>query len=43
MRLQPPESPLISVVIPVYNGERFVADAVRSVLSQNYPTLEIIV
>ena len=26
--------PLVSVVMPVYNGERFVVEAVRSILSQ---------
>lgn len=39
----PAEAPLLSVVIPVLNGERFVADAVGSVLAQQYPSLEIIV
>jgi len=33
----------ISVVIPVYNGGRFVADAVESVLEQTYDNYEIIV
>ncbi|NLJ08024.1 MAG: glycosyltransferase [Sphingobacteriales bacterium] len=35
--------PLISVVIPVYNGEKFIAEAISNVISQNYPALEIIV
>ncbi|MCX6044755.1 MAG: glycosyltransferase family A protein [Chloroflexi bacterium] len=34
---------LISVVIPVYNGERYLAEAINSVLSQDYRPLEIIV
>ncbi len=38
-----PEAPLLSVVIPVYNGERFLAEAVESILSQGYPSLEIII
>lgn len=33
----------ISVVIPVYNGEGFVADAINSVLTQEYKNIEIIV
>ncbi|MDX6637121.1 MAG: hypothetical protein QOJ01_632 [Solirubrobacterales bacterium] len=37
------ESPVVSVVIPVYNGERFLAEAIESVLAQNYEPLEIIV
>ena len=35
--------PLVSVVIPVFNGERFLPEAVESVLSQKYAPLEIIV
>lgn len=36
-------TPLISVIIPVYNGARFLADAVKSIVAQNYPAVEIIV
>jgi glycosyltransferase involved in cell wall biosynthesis len=34
---------LVSVIIPVHNRPRLVADAVRSVLGQTYPLVEIIV
>jgi len=33
--------PLISVVIPVYNGERTILRAVKSVLNQSYPNIEL--
>jgi glycosyltransferase involved in cell wall biosynthesis len=36
-------APLVSVVIPVYNGERYLADAIRSVLDQRYRPLEVLV
>jgi glycosyltransferase involved in cell wall biosynthesis len=36
-------SPLISVVIPAYNHERFVGEAVKSVLDQSCSDLELIV
>jgi glycosyltransferase involved in cell wall biosynthesis len=35
--------PLVSVIVPVYNGERFLAQALDSVLAQDYRPLEIIV
>lgn len=35
--------PAISVIIPVYNGEPFLAEAMRSVLAQTLPPEEIIV
>jgi glycosyltransferase involved in cell wall biosynthesis len=35
--------PLVSVIIPVFNGERFLREAVESVLAQQYSSLEIIV
>jgi glycosyltransferase involved in cell wall biosynthesis len=34
--------PLVSVVMPVYNGERYLADAIESILAQSYRTLELI-
>ena len=34
---------LISVIIPVYNGERYLGEALRSVRAQDYPAVEIIV
>ncbi len=38
-----PATPSVSCVIPVYNGERFLAQAVESVLAQAYSPMEIIV
>jgi glycosyltransferase involved in cell wall biosynthesis len=36
-------NPLVSVIIPVYNGERFVGEAIASALAQDYQPLEILV
>ena len=36
-------SPLVTVGVPVYNGTRFVADTVRSLLAQDHGDLEILI
>lgn len=36
-------NPVVSVVLPVYNGERFVAAAVESILSQSFTDFELII
>ncbi|MGC2183812.1 MAG: glycosyltransferase family A protein, partial [Terriglobales bacterium] len=37
------EAPLISVIIPVFNCEKYLAAAIESVLAQNYQPIQIIV
>lgn len=37
------QDPLVSVIIPVYNGQQYLAEAIRSALGQTYPHVEIIV
>jgi len=35
--------PLISVILPVYNGEKYLAESMQSIFNQDYSPLEIIV
>ena len=37
------DNPLVSVIIPVYNGERFLTAAIQSALDQDYNAFEVIV
>jgi glycosyltransferase involved in cell wall biosynthesis len=36
-----PETPFVSVVIPVYNGEEYIGEAIRSVLAQSYQNFDL--
>ncbi|UCP00016.1 glycosyltransferase [Metapseudomonas lalkuanensis] len=36
-------NPLVSLVIPAYNAERYVAETIKSVLDQSYKNIEVIV
>lgn len=35
--------PLVSIIIPFYKGERFIAETLESIFAQNYQNLEIII
>jgi len=35
--------PLVSIVIPVYNGSNYMREAIDSALAQDYPNLEVLV
>src|SRR6185295_1111000 len=37
------EQPLVSVVIPCYNGERTIRRAIESIFEQSYPNIEVVV
>ncbi|TBU83008.1 glycosyl transferase [Pseudomonas daroniae] len=41
--MKPAELPLVSVIVPCYNYAAYVADALRSVLEQEYDNFELIV
>jgi glycosyltransferase involved in cell wall biosynthesis len=44
MRYRDPlHRPLVSIVIPCWNGEQFIGEAIESALSQTYPDVEVIV
>jgi glycosyltransferase involved in cell wall biosynthesis len=36
-------APLVSVIIPVYNGTNYLAEAVESVFQQTYPNIELLI
>jgi len=38
-----PSRPRVSIGLPVYNGERFLEDAIRSILAQSYTDFELII
>lgn len=38
-----PPPPLVSVIMPAYNAEEFIAEAITSVLSQTHGELELLV
>ena len=35
--------PLVSIIIPVYNGENYMREAIESALNQTYPYIEVLV
>ncbi len=36
------ENPLVSVIVPVYNGEKYVVQALESIFKQDYRPFEVI-
>jgi len=41
--IPPPAAPRVTVLIPTYNQERFIGQAIASALGQDYPSLEVVV
>jgi glycosyltransferase involved in cell wall biosynthesis len=40
---KPKENPLISVIIPAFNAEKYIIETIHSVLNQTYPFFELII
>lgn len=38
-----PRRPLVSIGVPVFNGDRFLGDALHSILSQDYENIEVLI
>ena len=36
-------NPLVSIIIPVYNGEKWLSNAINSAIEQSYKNIEIII
>lgn len=36
-------NPLVSVIIPVYNAEKYIDECIASILNQTYPNIEVII
>lgn len=36
------ENPLISVIVPIYNGSQWLNECIQSVLNQSYQNIEVI-
>jgi len=43
MKITKDASPLVSVIMPVYNREMFLAEAIESILQQTYDRFEVII
>ena len=41
--LQPDRRPAVTIGLPVFNGERYVADAIQSLLNQDFDDFEVII
>jgi glycosyltransferase involved in cell wall biosynthesis len=37
------DTPLVSIIIPVYNAEKYIAETINSALNQTWPNKEIII
>ncbi|MGH7884530.1 MAG: glycosyltransferase [Thermodesulfobacteriota bacterium] len=37
------KKPLVTVIIPVFNGEKFISEAIENIILQHYPATEIII